>query len=1721
MTFLPYWATNIKGYDPNFLEEVMKKLTVLLLILIMVFSSVSEVFAEYLISTKNDGFTPRADVMDNDQLYPDTDKKVKTIAEGKGFQGLEDDLENWFDRDFTFDTCNVNQMASTAAAGAIYTKKSMAEYGYPIKKTKKFKATLIKGSEDNVLREGVAAASDSDKKMSSSDYFAFNVASDHTDVASIVYSGLKIYDARLNHYVDIDMTVAVKRAGAVYQGTKWYYPDKSEYGSRRGDAIHGVFIGKDKGHFRGLPTVTIVGVNTLQLRVKITYANKDNPGSGKKYGVKTSVTYGDIDAYQAVGTCVDNFVGARMHHDANMYFVGVTPDWNGSGAEDDHPFMVATSNLNGNRSSDTGGEYKYKCLFYLDTTLPESHGYIDMTYTTRQSQLTREEKPLNGQSEELYQPCGEWSYFTPSVVKKSEPTPQDIDFGPPTKYVYDDNASDNVDSGWAREITYQDEENKHVKPSISHNSVALNQTFSYMVQFATSPSMYSGNASTDFSMLKFTDTLEDCLEYVEGSGKVYSMNREVVVGDIGADDYVAMNPTKYDSSGNEDITNLFDITTSGQTITASMKSSISNANKNDKIYGETSDPEVPNNGAILRFTFKVKIKSGYTEESIGNKYPNADIPNKADVTYQMRSDSSPTTKAALSPKQAAYSDDNGEAWNDATDTVYTRVGGTPPPPPPSGDNKVTLHKVDLNGAFRTEFMDAKFTIYDSTGSAIMNNVSVDSTGKIELMLPEGTYSLKETTFPVGWGAAEPESNNKTCLHVGSYDAPLTYSFSTKSEGVDIYVRNDEVPPPEPTYTLTVHKTDMENVPLSGAKFKLYKSNGSVVQSATAVDAYGIVEFSVNAGSYYLEETQAPTDYEPEGESGRKSLMRLDSPNGTEAFDVEVTGDRHVFVRNKQEPPRFTVTLHKEDMNGSPLTGASFVVKNATGGYTEVSTTRVNSNGIISYSLQAGTYYFQETEFPGGYSAEDTSAGGASFIHIGSRNATATNRFTVTNSNMDIYVKNKAKEIVVKKIDAETGSLLGGATLELYRSKPNGTTVGGAIATWSTSSENPKTLTNLETGDYYVVKETVVPTDYDRAPDKVFQVTADAEEQVITVRDPAKEGDITIKKTDGTSALVGAAFQLRKGSVSAPGESDPVTVDASGMVTFDGLKKNTTYYVVETTVPGGYSQGGPFEIRTGSDGMPVSVTNMATSSTVLMTNGYYEFVNNMVKTNIVLNKWDMEQTPLAGAVFNLSGETTAGQTFNMTSAETDDVDGAVTFTNVPQGSYTLIETKTPDNYIAIASRYKVEVAGDGSVVITNGDTGARLTEKLGSAFIVRNKPTNLKVIKESSDGTRLRGAHLAIYEGEIRGQGATGTPVVSFTTTTSPFSVTGKLKMGERYTLVETQAPTGYRKADNIIFTVTKEAESEQIIVMTDETVSAKITVRKTDGTDALTGAVFALRETVSGENIGSTQPVKNDGTATFHNLKPETTYYIVETQAPAGYQVGGPFQVDVDEDGELTVLDTRTNTAVSETNGHFDFVDPELPKGTLSFVKTLENTTTTLAGASFELHGKSDAGKDVYLVGNPLETTVNGQVTISDIPVGTYTLTETQTPTDHKTVADYRVVCAYNGSQTTCTLYKVSNGASVAARTVGGYPAVDNMYSETPKHDVVLIKKNDNGNVVPGVKFSLTRRPADGFAERTYYSGSDGKVTIVGLEAGEYYLTEVELPPGYTDYKTWTISVHE
>ncbi|GAA1952812.1 SpaA isopeptide-forming pilin-related protein [Kitasatospora viridis] len=625
---------------------------------------------------------------------------------------------------------------------------------------------------------------------------------------------------------------------------------------------------------------------------------------------------------------------------------------------------------------------------------------------------------------------------------------------------------------------------------------------------------------------------------------------------------------------------------------------------------------------------------------------------------------------------------------------------------------VKVLKVDPQG---NPLAGAVFQLQGQDHSPIGQPCTTGADGICSAVVRLGTYYWQETQAPAGYQLPEP-----------AVFGPLVLTAANYQQGVSTTATNRPAPG-----AVSVLKTDPQGNPLAGAVFQLQDQNHSPIGQPCTTPASGICSATVDPGTYYWQETQAPAGYE------------LPDPAVFGPLVLTVQNSHQgVSVTAVDQPMTGQVSVLKTDPQGNPLAGAVFQLL----GHDHApigSPCTTGTDGRCSATVGLGTYYWQETQAPNGYELPDPAVFGP--LTLTSDNHRQGVSVTAVDQPM-------TGQVSVTKVDPE-GRPLAGAVFQLL--DQNRAPIGQPC----TTGTDGRCSATVGLGTYYW-EETAAPGGYLLPTPSVFGplVLTPANHRqgvTVTVTDQPMTGQVTVLKTDQQGKpLAGAVFQLLKADRSPIGQ--PCTTGADGKCSATvGLG---SYYWQETQAPDGYQLPDPAVFG------PLVLTSDNHQAGVSTT-----AVDQPKPGAVTVRKTDPQGKPLAGAVFLL-----LDQNHNPVGSPcTTGADGKCTAT-VELGTYYWQESKAPDGYQLPSP------ALFGPLVLTlqNAAQGVSVTA------VDQPMTGRVTVLKTDPQGKPLAGAVFQLLK-------ADGTPVGGPCTTVGDGTCSATVGLGTYY-WQETKAPDGYQ-----------------------------------------------------------------------------------------------------------------------------------------------------------------------------------------------------------------------------------------------------------------------------------------------------------------------------------------
>lgn len=421
-------------------------------------------------------------------------------------------------------------------------------------------------------------------------------------------------------------------------------------------------------------------------------------------------------------------------------------------------------------------------------------------------------------------------------------------------------------------------------------------------------------------------------------------------------------------------------------------------------------------------------------------------------------------------------------------------------------------------------------------------------------------------------------------------------------------------------------------------------------------------------------------------------------------------------------------------------------------------------------------------------------------------------------------------------------------------------------------------------------------------DSTLNLTADKkyyESNAISVKTLYTTGNYTVSLSnapEGTT-IINATTGSTQNSF-APNESFKVKVPASN------VEVGNLDIKVKATITGSINKAYMYK---SSDSSKQSVFG---SALYPETSTISDETNLTLSTSkVTITKIDDEtEKPLAGATFVVKDKT-GKEVATWVSTTSSHV-----IKNLPNGTYTLQETKAPDGYIL----------NDKVVEFTISDTNRNISIRFRNKAIDKSA-TIIKVDAETNEP--VAGAVLVVKD-------STGKIVEEFTTTTKPH-VLKNLADG-KYTAEEKEAPAGYEKTDEIYEFTISDTNNKVTITIENTPIEKLVNILKIDAKTEkpLSGATLVVKD--SNGNIIE-EFVTTEEPHTITGLK-DGEYTVEEKEAPAGYKKS-------DDVYKFTISDeTPTALVIFENN---EIVEVPFTGSNKSLISTIFGSILLISGVGF------------------------------------------------------------------------------------------------------------------------------------------------------------------------------
>ncbi|WP_148550040.1 SpaA isopeptide-forming pilin-related protein [Paraclostridium bifermentans] len=724
--------------------------------------------------------------------------------------------------------------------------------------------------------------------------------------------------------------------------------------------------------------------------------------------------------------------------------------------------------------------------------------------------------------------------------------------------------------------------------------------------------------------------------------------------------------------------------------------------------------------------------------------------------------------------------------NSTTNRVETKKG-----------YRFTAKKID--STTKSPLSGATFNLMDSNKKVIAT-LNSDSNGILSHSIDNpGVYYLKETKAPKGYNLDSKEIKIIINENQIGTIVDLGNVLNTQSD-----------------HNATIKKVDSDNEKkvLEGAIFEIQNLSGSKITSVTT-GKDGIANLKLSPGKYKAVEKKAPQGY----------ILNTDPIQ----FEIKLDSDSDMNLVVKNDAIKGKLEIIKTDSKDSKkvLANTEFTIFDSN--KKEIAKATTNKEGKAEFdNLGYGSYYYQETKAPEGYTIDNKMY-----------------PFEVKDNNQ-VISKTASDDKIIGKIEItktdskDAKKFLPGTEFTVF--DKNGKEVSKAV----TDKEGKVVFDNLVYGEY-TYQETKAPEGYVKDNTKhAFKIVTDKQIVSQTVTNGQIKGKLEITKTDSKDSkkvLANTEFTIFDSNKK---EVAKAMTNKEGKVEFDNLGYGN-YYYQETKAPEGYtidSKMYPFEVKDNNQ----VISKTASDDKII---GKIE----ITKTDSKDSKKVLANTEFT--IFDSNKKEIAKATTNK--------EGKVEFDNLGYGSYYYQETKAPEGYTIDNKMYPFEIK-DNNQVISKTASDDKI---IGKIEITKTDSKDSKKVLANTEFTIFDSNKKEIAKAMTNKEGK-----VEF----------DNLGYGSYY-YQETKAPEGYTIDSKMYPFEVK--DNNQVISKTasDDKIIGKIEITKTDSKDSkkvLANTEFTIFDSNKKEVLKGV--TNKEGKIVFDNLE-YGNYYYQETKAPEGYKI--------------------------------------------------------------------------------------------------------------------------------------------------------------------------------------------------------------------------------------------
>ncbi|HEM5223899.1 TPA: discoidin domain-containing protein [Streptococcus suis] len=993
-------------------------------------------------------------------------------------------------------------------------------------------------------------------------------------------------------------------------------------------------------------------------------------------------------------------------------------------------------------------------------------------------------------------------------------------------------------------------------------------------------------------------------------------------------------------------------------------------------------------------------------------------------------------------------------------------------------------------------------------------------GNAVFSLPAGTYTVTELEAPAGYERMAPFDIIMT--EDGQVVVPTNNAqveVGEKDNRVHIKLTNVFKP------KIKITKVDSREVnrKLAGARFKLFgpDENTQIGQEVTTGTNGEITLPGVEPGTYYLQESQPPTDYQANSLKYRIVIADNGSAQITNADGkIEVGAsqdqgaDKIIPITVKNERETYDLKILKRDaQNAQQGLIATFGLYNADG-ISKITEGQTNpSDHSYTFSqLLPGTYVLKEETPPSGYIQVDpvrleiTQAGQ---LRILSGDTELLQVGASSGNTLQLTVKNDSKKTLriskrIKGLEDLPSLITGQMTFTLTKDND-----ANAVPDVQTHAANTDFVFNNLTYGSYTLVETAPPAGYmvepivykvavSRAGVSLYKVANAAPIERVTGATLIKSPDLSNIQSGQDGNAIDGSDTTSVTYENFNGQGNNIPAGAYLGVDLQGVKRVRHIHYLQGTQRNAHDRFNRFTLEYSIDGRTYFPLSTYTEHGLVNLNT--DIVARYIR---VRNEDRVEQKWYGVRELTVSAQ----------EAESVSLQGGLAFPigNIQHPEIQIEKQDMNNSIIQQAVTFKLYKVPDDATSQTV--TGALTDQNLVQTFTLTNGQ-----VRQTLEA-KVLGRYALVEVAPPTGYRALAGPVLLDLTTAQETHSGSQMKTVSRFTLVGTNDKV---RIDTNTANVLK-------FIVKNEPLTYHLKILKRDVNNAATGldARFELyNENETRPPLGQGNTTQPDDSLTFRNLRPGT-YVLKEVTAPTGYNPIQKIKLTISLDGQIRIVEGPQDLLASQAvnaNNEIELVVKNRPFTDFSIEKVSNLTPTiNLAGVQLQIKAKNNGPAPLFSNDDwhrqqyraTIDTankalkwwTQSNDIgnAVFKLPQGTYTISELAAPAGYELLQPFDIIVGADGQ------VRLADGAPTNAEINTKDNRLNlkltNIFK--PKLKIIKVDSRNETRRLANATFKLFGGDGRTQVGSDLVTGATGEIETPALTPGTYYLQETQSPTGY------------